>query len=171
MRKLALAIVVLLLAHGLSAQVSYTLENEVVIFSFSIKNGKTAVLSKDKNNGYIIYRFGTKDKIELEYPKEKTSASWKKFTYSSYLRGGGIDNLGMDLNYIAFVNGDYKYVLYTTYVAEGGDESNLGIKVFDNKSDKLIANSKGKKSTWKGNLTVFRDSELINRDEEEILYD
>lgn len=153
------------------AQAIYVLPNEEVIFSFETAKGKQMVLVKDEENEYIVYRFGTKDKIELEYPENKDKDSWKKFTYSGYFRGGGIANLAMDLNYLAFVNGDYKYVLYTTYIAEEGGKSNAGIKVLDSKTDKLITDIKGKQSTRKGNLTAFRDNELINQDEEGMLYD
>lgn len=170
MRKLVV-VFILFLTQSLSAQVSYTLSNEVLIFSFETKNGKVAVLSKDRHDEYIVYRFGTKDKIELEYPDEKTGDSWKKFTYSFYLRGGGIDNLGMDLNYLAFVNGGYKYVLYTNYRAEAGNQENIGVKILDSKTDKPIADIKGKRATRKGTLIDFRDNELINQDEEGMLYD
>lgn len=153
------------------AQADYVLFNEEVIFSFETAKEKQMVLAKDKENKYIVYRFGTKNKIELEYPENKDKDSWKKFTYSAYLRGGGISNLAMDLNYVAFVNGDYKYVIYTAYIAEEGEKSNSGIKVLDSKTDKLITDIKGKQSTRKGNLTVFKDNELINQDEEGMLYD
>ena len=46
---------------------TYILSNEEVIFSFQTKNGKKMVLAKDKGNEYIIYRFGSLKKIELEY--------------------------------------------------------------------------------------------------------
>lgn len=170
MRKLVV-IFILFLTQSLSAQASYTLSGEVLIFSFKTKNGKIAALSKDKNDKYIVYRFGTKDKIELEYPNEKTEDSWKKFTYSFYLRGGGIENLGMDLNYLTFVNGTYKYVLYTNYKAEAGNHENIGVKVLDSKTDKPIADIKGERATRKGTLIDFRDNELINQDEEGMLYD
>lgn len=166
-----LAYIFLLFTSISFEQATYVLPNEEVIISFSTKNGKQVVLAKDKNEEYIVYRFGTKDKIELEYPENKDKDSWKKFAYSGYLRGGGIANLAMDLNYLAFINGDYKYVIYTTYIAEEGEKSNVGVKVLDSKTDKLIADIKGKVSTRKGNLTVFRDNELINQDEEGALYD
>ena len=69
----------------------YILPNEENIISFITKKGKIVTLSKDKNNEYIIYRFGSKEKIELEYP-EKNKNSWNKFTYSFYHRGGGKAN-------------------------------------------------------------------------------
>jgi len=46
----------------------YLLPNEEVIYSFETKNGKKMSLVKDKTNKYIQYRFGTKTKVEMEFP-------------------------------------------------------------------------------------------------------
>ncbi|MFT3702630.1 MAG: hypothetical protein QM802_09680 [Agriterribacter sp.] len=89
---------------------NFTLPNEEVIFSFNTQSGKKVTLNRDKANGYIIYRFGTKDNIEFEFPA-KSKDSWTKFTYSFYLRGGGPQNEGLDLNYIYFTNKEFKYVM------------------------------------------------------------
>jgi hypothetical protein len=95
-------IVVVFQSIFINAQ-NFILENEELIFSFNTKNGKKLVLAKDKENEYIVYRFGTKDKIELEYP-EKNKESWSKFTYGYYSRGGGKQNLAMELESIFFSN-------------------------------------------------------------------
>ena len=87
---------------------TYLLKTEELILSFEIKNGKRVVLAKDKTNSYIVYRYGTKSKIEFEFPT-KSKESWLKFKYSFYLRGGGTSNEGMDLNYIYFTNENFKY--------------------------------------------------------------
>lgn len=171
MKNLLYILFILLAIQPLFAQADYLLPNEEVIYSFETEKGKLLTLAKDKKGRYIIYRFGTKDKVELEFSENKDEASWKKFTYSGYLRGGGTGNLGRDLNYLAFFNGNYKYVIYATYFAEESEKANVGIKVFDNMSNKLIADIKGKEFTRKENLTLFRDNELINQDEEGMLYD
>ncbi|MEY4926599.1 MAG: hypothetical protein RI894_1035 [Bacteroidota bacterium] len=44
------------------------LPNEECVFSFKTKSGKTMMLAKDKTEKYLIYRFGTKNNIELEFP-------------------------------------------------------------------------------------------------------
>ena len=69
---------------------SYVLPNETVIFSFSTQNGKIATLNKEKNNHYIVYRFGTRNKTEFEY-SDTTKDSWTKFTYSFYCDRSGLD--------------------------------------------------------------------------------
>ena len=53
----------------------YLLKNENVIFSFDTQSGKHVVLAKDKDNAYLVYRYGTTDSIEFEYP-EKNKDSW-----------------------------------------------------------------------------------------------
>ncbi|WP_223560422.1 hypothetical protein [Chryseobacterium lathyri] len=110
----------------------YLLPNEETIFSFQTKNGKTMSLVKDKKNSYIQYRFGSKDRVEMEFPATRTQESWKQFAYSSYHRGGGKQNAGMDLSYLTFTKNNYKYQLFRTYTAE--DESfSTGITVTDSK--------------------------------------
>jgi hypothetical protein len=136
---------------------SYLLSNEKLIYSFETVGGKKMTLAKDANNKYIVYRFGTKDKIEFEYP-EKSKDSWSKFTYSFYLRGGGIQNEAMDLNYIYFTNNNYTYVIYDVYHVR--EASRIGLKIIDTKTDKTI-DIKGKKRTQKGTLLDFRFNELL----------
>jgi len=136
----------------------YILPNEELIYSFETQSGKTVLLAKDKGNEYIVYRFGTKDKIEFEYP-EKTKDSWFKFKYSFYFRGGGKDNEGMDLNYVYFTNNDFQYVVYDTYFSVG-EKLNVGIKIIDLKANKTI-NIKAKTHTQKGTLVDFRYNYLL----------
>jgi hypothetical protein len=124
---------------------------------------KTVTLNRDKNNRYIIYRYGTLNEIEFEYP-DTTKSSWKKFTYSYYLRGGGVQNEGMDLDYVYFTNKNYKYIIYNTYYAVG-EVSQVGIKIIDQNTGKQT-NIKGDIKTRKGNLSDFRDSNLLKIGEE-----
>ncbi|WP_298117315.1 hypothetical protein [Flavobacterium sp.] len=142
---------------------NYVLQNEILVFGFETQNGKKMVLAKDKNDAYIIYRFGTKNKIELEFPS-KNEDSWKKFEYSFYLRGGGIENEGMDLNYVKFSNGEYKYLIYDTYYSIN-NEKLLGIKITNLKSGE-ITDIVGKKGTRKGTLIDFRFNKLLKINDE-----
>ena len=83
------------------------------------------------------------------------------------MRGGGIDNEGMDLNYLAFTNNDFKYIIYDNYYAQK-EKYSIGIKIINLKTlDTLVI--KGKPKTQKGTLIKFRDDELIAKDE--MLYD
>jgi hypothetical protein len=102
-------------------------------------------------------------KIEFEFPAP-TMDSWQKFTYSYYLRGGGEENEGLDLNYLCFVFGKYKYVIYETYSA-ADDKTNCGIKIIDSRTNERTE-IEGDPKSIEGSLIDFRNSELIQRDEE-----
>jgi hypothetical protein len=142
---------------------NFTLPNEEIVFSFDTQNGNKITLNKDKSNNYLIYRFGTKGKIEFEFP-DKSKSSWTDFKYSFYLRGGGTQNEGMDLNYIYFTNKNFQYVIYDTYFA-AGNKQNIGIKIIDLKTG-ATTNIKGNKKTQTGTLVNFRDNNLLEIGEE-----
>lgn len=137
-----------------STEISYQLKNEKLVYQLKMKNGKQLSVCIDKDEKYIVYRYGSKNKIELEYPKEKDLSSFQKFEYSGWSRGGGIKNSAMELKYLAFTNNGIKYVVYDTYFAEI-NKSNAGIKVieFQNK----ITDLKGLKKSAKGNLSNLKD--------------
>lgn len=147
-----------------STEISYQLNNENVVYQLKMKNGKQLSICIDKDQKYIVYRYGSKDKIELEYPSEKDLSSFQKFEYSGWSRGGGVENSAMELKYLAFTNKDIKYVVYDTYFAEG-NKTNAGIKVIESKNK--ITDLKGLKKTAKGNLSDLKD--IVKEGEE--LYD
>lgn len=136
----------------------YLLPNEEIIYSFETKNGKKMALVKDKNNQYIQYRFGTQQKIEIEFPKERTKDNWKKFHYNSYWRGGGIANAGMEVDNLQFKNDSYGYLLFRTYHAEG-EVYSAGIIITDKKGkeSRIIGNYK----TVKGCICNLQDTGMI----------
>lgn len=156
MSKIFIAIAFLL--SGVVRGQDYLLNNEELIFSFDTKNGKHVMVAKDKNNLYIVYRFGTKNKVEFEFAG-KSKESWSKFKYSFYLRGGGSQNEGMDLNYLYFTNDNFKYSIYDTYYAAGRD-LNVGIKVTNLKTNK-VTDITGVYKTKKGSLDDFRENNLV----------
>ena len=139
--------------------------NEEEIFAFDTEKGKQVLLAKDKHDKYIVYRFGKGSKIELEFPKG-TIDSWKKFTYSYYLRPAQEQAEGMDLNYVYFINGKFKYILYETTVSGEKTVENIGIRVVDVNTGKTLADIKGIKSTRRGSLLGLRDNELITKGDE-----
>lgn len=149
---------ILLIATTHSFAQSLTLPNEEVLFSFNTKNGKKLTLNKNKADGGIVYRFGTKDKVEFEFPSQ-SKGSRKDFKYSFYLRGGGVQNEGMDLNYVYFINNGFKYVIYDTYVAVDHKQE-IGVKIINLKTQKTT-NITGDLKTRKGTLIEFRDNKLL----------
>lgn len=151
------------LFFGSKQDKGYLLKNEEAIFSFDTKNGKHVMVAKEKGNLYIVYRFGTKDKIEFEYAG-KSKESWSKFKYYFYLRGGGVQNEGMDLNYLYFTNDNFKYTIYDTYYSADQSRS-VGIKVTNIKTKKTT-DIIGVYKTRKGTLTDFRENNLVEVVEE-----
>jgi hypothetical protein len=141
----------------------YVLPNESIIFSFETANGKHVALVQDTADKYIVYRFGSKEKIEFEYP-EKTADSWKQFKYSYWLRGGGPINEGIDLNYVCFENKGYRYIIYDTYAAVG-NVKDIGVRVMDlaTKKETYIP---GKLKTRKGTMIDLRFKDLIAKSDE-----
>jgi hypothetical protein len=139
-------------------------DNEECVFSFNTKNGKTMLLAKDKSNKYMVYRFGKKDKIELEYP-QKDDQSWSQFTYNYYFRGGGKQNAGLDIDNVRFEIDGYTYIIYSSYSAgdDNNDESySIGINIYDKNDNRIKI--VGIPKTEKGNLQGFRTNELIKID-------
>ncbi len=137
---------------------NYLLPNEKIIFSFTAENNRKMILARDSTDKYIVYRFGNNDRIEFEFPG-KVNDSWSKFTYSFYLRGGGKENEGLDLNYIYFMNGHFKYIIYHTYSARE-EKSKCGVKVVDMVTNKTV-DVNGNVNTIEGNLIDFRDNHLL----------
>lgn len=136
-------------------------KGETEIFRFKTNSDKTAVICKGENDAYLVYRFGTSGKIELQYPDELNESSWKLFTYSYYFRGGGKENAGLDLNYLTFTNNSYTYKLYQEYSAEDDSEA-AGIIVTDNNSKET--DIKAVKNSVKGSLIDLRYIDKVNRD-------
>lgn len=136
------------------------LPNEKLLFSFQTENNKNILIACDTNYSYIIYRLIAENIIEQEFPTIKNKESWAKFEYSYWLRGGGVVNEGLDINFLAFTDKNVKYVIYDTYYAIG-NESKIGVKATDLITNKTT-DSKGVKSTRKGNLVNFRDNKLIS---------
>jgi hypothetical protein len=140
----------------------YLLPNEETIFSFQTKNGKIMSLVKDKKNEYIQYRFGSKDHVDMEFPSERTKESWKQFKYNSYMRGGGKQNAGMEVDNLLFTNNGYQYALFRTYFAED-EKFDAGIIVTDNKGKKVRIS--GIYKTVKGCICHLEDTGMIQKED------
>jgi hypothetical protein len=95
---------------------------ETTLFSFVTERGKTVSLCEGPKSAYLVYRFGTAAKVELQYPAVLDASSWKKFTYSWYFRGGGLANAGHSDAQLVFHNGKVTYELYDMAHAEEGDD-------------------------------------------------
>lgn len=162
----AFSFVFLFAVISFSATATGTLNqgDETVVFSFNtLKGNKTLTVSMSRDGSAIVYRFGKKSKIELEYPKDKKD-SWSKFRYSYYLRGGGAENAGLDLNHLSFTIGDYAYQVYQEYSAEDGSTS-CGVRIKNSKTGKTTEIS-GDPKSMSGSLIQLRDNENIESETE-----
>lgn len=106
-------------ANALQAN-SLCAKTERIIFSCLSRRTGTQVTrivslcsSRDltKEQGYLQYRYGLPEKIELEYPSLR-SGSQQKFTYHHYMR------YRVDLTEINFEVNDYQYQLFYDYNGE-----------------------------------------------------
>jgi hypothetical protein len=149
----------LLLGAYAAAGQQYVRKNETVVFSFETENHKRCVIARDSNDAYIVYRFGTPTKIELEYPP-RNARSWSTMKYYWYLRPG------FELNYLNFVRGNLRYVIYETYSNEDDTAySEIGVKVL-NLNDSFLYRIPGKPGTETGALLNLRDYEQLGKGKE-----
>jgi hypothetical protein len=131
--------------------------DEQLVFGFMTKHDKALGIALGKNNSYLVYRYGKKGRVELEYPAKKDKSSFGKFTYSSYYRGGSKSNLGLDLQRLSFRNHNTDYEVFYEYSAEY-DTEYVGVRV---NGDEVISD-KSTSAKCVGTLSdVF---EFIERD-------
>jgi len=91
-------------------------KDERIIFSCPVKRAAKIVsvcASKDltSERGYLQYRFGLPEKIELEYPKDR-QATQQKFQYSHYFRAQ------FEMTSINFTIDGYEYSVFDDYNGE-----------------------------------------------------
>jgi len=126
---------------------------EKALYSFSLKsNNKTVLICTGKDDNYIVYRFGTKDKVELQYPTVLAPSSWKTFKYDGYSRGG-VGNSPEELHSITFSNNHITYNIYDDWDGDGNAFDTGIIIITNGKKIKLIGNS----SSRVGTLGVLSD--------------
>lgn len=78
-------------------------ENETLVYGFQLKDSnKVAIIAQDQNHKYTLYRFGTKDHIELSYPNTLNSSSYDDFSYAN------------DKQAVTFTNENYQYTISET---------------------------------------------------------
>lgn len=139
---------------------NYKETNENILLQFETIEGKKLVISIEENQKYIIYRYGTSNNIELEFPNNLKN-SWDKFSHSWYLRGGGIQNEGMDLDYLYFEKDNFKYVVFQEYYSKT-KKTEYGIKVINLKTNKVSV-IKANPKTINGTLSDLREINKIKK--------
>ena len=105
---------------------SHCSQDEVVIMSCCVGKkflGLCASGDLSAEAGYLQYRFGSKNKIEFRYPKEKKHPKGYFKLGSLMLIGGGAD-------YVTFDNGNIRYVVYSMISNQSEKE---GVAVYKDK--------------------------------------
>ena len=104
-------------------------DNEDIILSFKTINQKSVVsICKEKTGRYIVYRSGSKDKVELQFPNKLDKTSWSFFHYSGQWRFGGKANAGFGDLVLKFTNMGTTYRIFQEWNDEG-NSSKFGLQV------------------------------------------
>ena len=136
--------------------------NEEIVFAFQLEDQQWVSVCKEKNEKYLVCRFGNKNKIELQIPALLDSNSWKRFTFSGYNRGGGKENAAMHFAYLSFRNKDVVYEVYELWNSEDSVE-HCGLTVIINNK----ANDKpGVLNTRKGKLLDLMYNDRLKKEED-----
>ena len=107
---------------------------EQVIFSCSLDKKTVSVCASNDfsaNSGYLQYRFGQKDALELAFPNltESALASQSVQARTLMFAGGGG-------GYLRFINGQHHYIVYTAIGKGWGAKDGVAVE----KNNQLIAN-------------------------------
>ncbi len=142
-------------------------DKERTVFSFRLKDsGKylSILESTDKENLYLVYRFGTASAVELEFPKEKKGPAGK-FSYWFFMRGGGAENEGVDVNHLSFTVNGWQYLVYDEYAAADKSQE-VGVRIIRLKDCKMLE-LVGRPESRLGSLLEFRDHDAVRHVENE----
>jgi len=131
--------------------------NENIVCSFKTQKGKTVSVCVDKENQYVIYRYGTKDKVELEFP-EMNQECFGQFTYYNDSIN---ENNGNRTQKLQFQNGGYQYEVYKEYNAQSGSDL-VGIRV-TNLSNSEVTDIPGDASTLIDNWYLLDQNDKIRK--------
>ena len=134
------------------------LENERLIISFKRQgSGKRVTLAIDKEESYLVYRYGLPGKVELTY-KMKNQERRDKFHYFQDSRYG---YSRYEIRKLTFTIGDYAYSIYDNYVeAHETEIDGVGVIVKNNKTGK-VTRLKGDEESIYGKLDRLKNVDWI----------
>jgi hypothetical protein len=134
-------------------------KNEDIVISFLINESpkRYATLCSDKEGDYIVFRLGTSKSIRTEVLGESLSVA-PKFEYEYYFRGGGKDNMGLDLNHLYFEDADNHYDLFDEFDAVS-EKRTVGITIH-NLAEKTDETFYAIDSTIIGRMSTLRFGDL-----------
>ncbi len=109
--------------------------DEKLLFGFKTKSNKTLLICLATDSSYIVYRYGAKGKVELEYPADKRVKPNDAFKYRWYSRDGGAANLAMHDGSLSFEINEIRYEVFDSWSSEDNARS-VGVKVINLKTKK-----------------------------------
>lgn len=125
---LAATLLVLAAAAALPSAPPWLLPGEQAVFGFRTAEGKVCQVLRGPEGGYLVYRFGTEQSVELQFPPALDGASWGLFVFERTFRPGGAANLGLDLNQLRFENGPFEYTVFDDTSYEDGESRSVGVR-------------------------------------------
>ena len=137
--------------------------NENTVFAFQLQNNKWVSVNKEKDGKYLVYRIGSKDKIDLQVPTVLDTSSWNRFRFSGYNRVGGKENAAMHFGYLSFGNKGFGYEVYQRWNSEDSIKHCGLYVIVDGKMTEL----KGNVESEKGNLVNLLYEPKIKQVDEE----
>ncbi|MFA5170828.1 MAG: hypothetical protein WC426_04600 [Sulfuriferula sp.] len=125
---------------------------EKTVFTFATKSNKNLSICKSIDGSYLVYRFGTLNKIELQFPEKLDDTSWRQFEFSGMGRSGGKMNAGFGDYSIMFKNNNSEYTVFQEWSDEDGTY-NIGVTVTNARGKTFSIN--GLKKSQEGSLVLL----------------
>ncbi len=129
--------------------------DEIVLFSFKVEDSqKVLSICEEKNKSYIVYRYGTKDNIELEYPEDKTDYLGFSYTDADDYPDDASD---VDLTkYLSFTNKGYYYTI-REYKSETMKQLEADILITDLFTGEVVTTNRAQSGSIIGDLLYIKD--------------
>lgn len=127
---------------------------EEVVFSFITENERKLIVAYNPAEDKLVYRFFSKDSLELELPDQGIE-SWQFFSYMDGHQKVSLNGRQMDLNYLVFTNGGYRYEIYDNYNVAGGGRV-VGVDVIK-VSDQSVTHISGDADRAVGSLMLLNE--------------
>ncbi len=129
-------------------------EDEEVVFSFITENEKKLILTYNKAQDRLIYRFINREHQEIMLPN-KGENSWEFFTYADEHNATIHSGKNMDMNYLFFVNAGYRYEVFDNYNVAGQGRV-VGVDVISMK-DNSVTHIEGDAERAAGSLMLLNE--------------
>jgi len=140
--------------------------NEKVLLQFNTQAGKRLVLAIDSNNKYLVYRYGSQNHVELQYPGVLAN-SFTLFKYASKSKSASAANSNFGYDQLHFSNIEFTYNIYNQY-DRMGNITRIGLIVTNNKTKKKTL-IQGNLKSLKGQLSDLENISAIKLQSEALL--